>query len=59
MRLTYGFVKVLGTSIVVLIACSLQAYSQPSRVTFPDSTVVWQGSVGNRCPYADQYELTG
>jgi len=25
----------------------------------PVRTVVWQGSAGNRCPYADQYELTG
>jgi hypothetical protein len=23
----------------------------------PVRTVVWQGSAGNRCPYADQYAI--
>jgi hypothetical protein len=33
-----------------------QALAQPSRTAVygPVRTVVWQGSAGNRCPYADQ-----
>jgi hypothetical protein len=35
--------------------------TQPSRTAVygPVRTVVWQGSAGNRCPYADQVDFLG